>query len=117
MTTYAEKNSTSLLTGATDADGDTITVRRINGTQIASWPVTVDLTFGEVSVTEAGAITFDDEGSTSGHPGGGQTQANGFFTFTLWDGVLESPEYTATVTLEGANSAPTGQNHSLVFSV
>lgn len=117
MATYSEKNSTSLLTGATDPDGDTITVRRINGTQISSWPYTVDLTLGEVSITEAGVVVFDDEGNTSGHPGGGQTQTNGSFTFTLWDGTLESAEYTATVALEGSNSAPTAQNHALVFAV
>jgi len=73
MTTYAEKNSKTLLTGSSDADGDTITIRRINGTQVASWPLAINLTQGSVSITETGAVTYDDEGDTSGHPLGGQT--------------------------------------------
>lgn len=117
MTIYAEKNSASLLTGSSDPDGDTLTVRRINGTQIASWPLTVDLTVGSVNITEFGVVTFDDGGSTSGHPAGGQTQTNGSFTFTLWDGIAESSVYTASVQLDGVNTAPTGQNQSFIFEV
>lgn len=117
MTTYSEKNSKTLLTGASDADGDTITVRRINGVQIASWPYSVSLTTGSASVTQNGAVTFDDGGTTSGHPTGGQNQPNGSFTFTLWDGLAESESYTATVSLSGTNTAPTGQDQTLVFEV
>jgi len=117
MTTYLEKNSNTLLTGASDIDGDTITIRRINGTQIASWPQTVDLTTGSVIVTQIGGITYDDEGDTTGHPLSGENQANGSFTFTLWDGIDESDAYTATISLTGANTAPTGQNQTLVFQV
>ncbi len=117
MTIYVEKNSASLLTGSNDPDGDAITVRRINGTQIASWPLTVDMTVGSVNITQSGEVTFDDEGSTSGHPAGGQSQTNGSFTFTLWDGLAESSVYTAYVQLDGVNTAPTGQNQSLIFEV
>jgi len=117
MTTYVEKNSLSLLTGASDPDGDVVTVRRINGAEIVSWPYTVDLSVGSVNVTEEGTVTFDDEGSTVGHPGGGDSMANGTFTYRLWDGILESPPYTASIELVGLNSAPTGQNHTLVFEV
>lgn len=117
MTIYSESNSTTLLTGASDADGDTITVRRLNGTQIASWPRTVDLISGSAIITQEGVVTFDDEGSTSGHPAGGQNQANGSFTYTLWDGIAESDTYTASISLTGVNTAPMGQNHALVFQV
>ncbi len=117
MTIYTEKNSTTLLTGASDTDGDTITVRRLNGTQIASWPRTVDLTTGSAIITENGVVTFDDEGSTSGHPTGGQSQPNGSFTYTLWDGIAESEAYTASINLTGVNTAPTGQDLALVFQV
>ena len=117
MTTYSEKNSKTLLTGASDTDGDTITIRRINGTLITSWPYVVDLTLGSASITEAGVVTYDDEGDTSGHPLGGQTITSGTFSFTLWDGSDESSAYTATLRLRGLNTAPTGQNQTLIFSV
>lgn len=117
MTTYTEKDSKTLLTGASDTDGDTITVRRLNGTQIASWPRTIDLSTGSAIITQDGGVTFDDEGSTSGHPIGGQSQANGSFTFTLWDGIAESDTYTASISLSGVNTAPSGQDHALVFQV
>ena len=117
MTTYTEKNSRTLLTGSSDADGDTLTIRRINGTQISSWPLSVSLTLGSVSVSQAGVVTYDDGGNTNGHPLGGQTVTTGTFTFTLWDGAEESSTYTATVRLKGLNTAPTGQDLSLIFSV
>lgn len=117
MTSYVEKNSINLLTGAFDPDGDPITVRRINGTLVQSWPYSVNLAVGTVLVTEAGQVTYDDGGDTSGHPNGGETLANGSFTYRLWDGALESATYTATIALVGANSSPTGQNHALIFEV
>lgn len=117
MATYQEKSNFTLLTGSNDPDGDTISVRRINGTQISSWPATVNLTTGTASVAETGAVTFDDGGSTAGHPTGGQSLSNGSFTFTLWDGSAESSVYTATITLEGLNTAPSGQNQTLIFEV
>lgn len=117
MTIYVERNSLTLLNGATDPDGDPISVRRLNGTLISSWPHIVDLTIGSVIVAQDGTVTFDDEQSTSQLPGGGQTVANGSFTFRLWDGALESPTYTASVSLSGMNSNPIGQNHTLVFEV
>jgi len=97
MASYNEKTSKTLLTGATDADNDIMTVRRINGTLITSWPFTVDL--------------------TAFHPTGGQTLPNGSFTFTLWDGIAESEVYTATIELVGVNTAPTGQDLTLTFEV
>ena len=108
MTTYTEKSALSLLTGATDLDGDAISVRRINGAVIASWPHQVVLPEGRVSVTAAGVVTYDDEGDIAGHPPGGQSSANGSFTFTLWDGTDESPTYTCSVQLNGATVVATG---------
>ena len=101
MTIYSEKNSFSLLSGASDPDGDTITVRRIDGAVISSWPHTVALTTGTAQVMENGVVTYDDGGDTSGHPTGGQSAGNGSFTYTLWDGQDESPVYTASLTLSG----------------
>ena len=117
MASYNEKTSKTLLTGATDADNDIMTVRRINGTLITSWPFTVDLTAGEVVIAENGLVSYDDEGTNSFHPTGGQTLPNGSFTFTLWDGIAESEVYTATIELVGVNTAPTGQDLTLTFEV
>ena len=108
MTTYTEKSALSLLTGASDLDGDAISVRRINGAVIASWPHQVTLPEGSVSVTAAGVVTYDDAGSISGHPSSGQVTANGSFTFTLWDGTDESPDYTCSIQLNGATVVTTG---------
>lgn len=107
MTTYSEKNSLSLLTGAYDPDSDPISVHRINGVIISTWPHIVSLTTGSVSVTEDGEVTYDDGGSTAGHPADGASAANGSFTFTLWDGVSESPSYTCTIQLNGAGAGDT----------
>ena len=104
MTTYAEKTSLSLLTGASDPDGDPITVRRINGEAI-TWtgaPMAINLPIGAVNVWGDGTVRYDDEGTTAGHPLTGVSTANGSFTFTLWDGQEESPTYTCTIQLTGA---------------
>ena len=116
MTTYSEKSFTSLTTGASDSDGDTITVRRINGAVPSSWPYTVTLLQGIAEIDEDGVVVFDDGGDTSGHPLSGFL-SNGSFTFTLWDGLDESPTYTATVGLEGgAGSSEPEQPDPLVIS-
>lgn len=104
MTTYSEKSGTTLLQGANDPDGDPISVRRINGAIVTQWPHTVSTTLGTVTIAENGAVAYDDLGTTTGHPEAGSTQAEGSFTFTIWDGTDESPEYTATITLEGQTS-------------
>lgn len=117
MTTYSEKTGVNLLDGSSDPEGDPITVRRINGSVVSSWPHSVALTLGSASITENGGVTFDDGGSTTGHPAVGSSQANGSFTFNLWDGTDESATYTASISLEGVNDSPSGQNQTLVFEV
>lgn len=119
MTTYVEKNSLTLLTGSSDPEGDSISVRRINGTVVGSWPHSVSLPEGTLSVTQSGVVTYNDGGDTSGHPSQGATASNGSISFTLWDGSDESATYTASVELEGlvTNSAPIGQNQNLIFEV
>jgi len=99
VTTYSEKTLTSLLDGANDADGDAISVYRLDGAVPSSWPHSVALTEGSALVAQDGTITFDDGGDTSAHPSSG-SQANGSFSFTLWDGMDESAPYTASVALE-----------------
>jgi len=109
MTSYSEKNATDLLSGATDAENDTITIRRINGVIINSWPHTVTLPQGNALISQTGAVSYDDGNDTSGHPVQGSTLNNGTFTFNLWDGADESPIYTANLVLNGTTSSgPTG---------
>lgn len=109
MTNYSEKNATGLLSGATDAENDTITIRRINGVVINSWPHTVTLPTGSAQISQTGTVSYNDGNNTSGHPVQGSTLNNGTFTFNLWDGVDESPIYTANLVLSGTtNSGPTG---------
>lgn len=103
MTSYSENSALTLLSGALDAQNDPITLRRINGTVISSWPHTIALPQGSAQITQAGVVTYDDGGSIAGHPAPNVTQSNGSFTFTLWDGLDESPSYTADLTLRGAS--------------
>lgn len=110
MTTYSERLGRSLLTGASDPDGDPITVRRINGLVI-DWGANggvliLSLPNGAVRITEAGAVTLDDATATTGSfPADGETSSNGSFTYTLTDGSLDSATVTATITLRGAAAA------------
>lgn len=122
MTTYPESAGLTLLTGAQDLEGDPIRVRRIDGS-IVDWtnsPHIVALPTGRLRMWDDGTVRYDDLGSSTGHPSAGQTASNGSFTFTLWDGTDESPEYTCTVALTApgtGNQAPMGQNQSLQFDV
>jgi len=122
MTTYPESAGLTLLTGAQDLEDDPIRVRRVDGSVI-DWTISphiVTLPTGRLRVWDDGTARYDDLGSTTGHPGAGQTASNGAFTFTLWDGTDESPEYTCTVSLSApgtGNQAPMGQNQFLQFDV
>jgi hypothetical protein len=101
MAIYLERSNVTLLTGATDGDGDAVTVSRVNGSP-GNIGVAVPLAGGSggfVTVTADGVVTLDDTGMTA--PAADQTAVAGSFTFTLTDGDLESPEYTATVSVLG----------------
>ena len=112
MTVYSPLNGVTLLTGAADAEGHPITVRKINGSDV-DWNSNegielVALSVGTAQVTQMGIVSYDDGDDISGHPGSGVAgQANGSFTFTLEDSQrAESPIYVATVTLNGQQSGP-----------
>ena len=108
MTIYAERTARTLLTGAADADGDPITLRRINGAIVTSWPHVLTLPTGRVTISETGVVAYDDQGSVAGHPTDGVTASNGSFTYTLWDGKDESPAYVASVDLAGTDTTAPG---------
>ena len=105
MTQYPENSSWTLITGATDPEGDPIRVRQIEGAIITTWPHVITLPKGTLSITEFGVVTYDDGGDLSGHPVVGGTLPNGSFSYTLWDGQSESPVYQANVELQGIASA------------
>lgn len=111
MAVYSEKYLTTLLSGATDPENDPVSIYRINNAIINSWPHSVSLTEGSVFVHQTGVVEYDDGGSSGGHPAPGQVAAVGTFSFTIWDGQDESPEYTANIQLSGLTNAgytPTG---------
>jgi len=101
MTIYNENSATRLTTGATDADSDDITVRRINGTLPNEFPATVMVAGRTLRVYEDGRVDYDDQGDPSDHPADEQTETIGTFTYTLWDGRDESNTATATVRFTG----------------
>ena len=115
MTQYPENSTITLLTGATDPDGDPIRVRRIEGSVITAWPHVITLPTGTISITEFGVVTYDDGGDISGHPANGATSANGTFNYTLWDGTDESPVYQANVELSGVSSNVTVADQTAEF--
>lgn len=115
MPTFPEAAGKTLIDGATDGNGDAISVRRINGQIVTAFPVAVPLAQGAVIVAADGSVTFDDAGVTGLAPN--VVAAAGSLTFTLWDGIAESAVQTATVSLLGVNSPPVGQDQVLTFNV
>lgn len=101
MARYQERRRINLLDGARDTDGDPVSVRRINGKVPDSWPAYVALSTGQAEVHADGTVLYDDRGETGSHPATGSL-IGGAFTFTIWDGVAESPAYTVMVQLNGA---------------
>ncbi|MFQ5624728.1 MAG: hypothetical protein ACE5FS_15190, partial [Paracoccaceae bacterium] len=102
MTTYPEESATKLTSAAESANGAELSVLRINGAKVSHWPHVVRLPIGTVSIARDGTVTYDDAGDGSRHPRAGDAVANGSLTFTLWNGVEESPTYTCNLTLFGA---------------
>ena len=118
MTSYNEKGGLTLLTGATDAEADPITMKRVGTTLpgggtggTTTFPATVTLnnpTSGitTVSVSAVGIVPLDDGGNPASLPALGATSVVlGTFQYTLQDDSgAESAVYTATVTANGVAS-------------
>lgn len=86
MTVYTERNNTTLLSSAADADGDPLSVTKING-QAALVGVAVPLSVGgSVTVSPDGVVLFDDTGFTI--PEIGDYVADSLIA-TISDGVTE----------------------------
>jgi len=88
-----------LLDGAVDPENDAIALRRINGTVVTTWPHYVNFNVGRAEVSQNGPVIFDDLGNSAALPDNGERQPTGSFTFTLWDGDIESQVYSCNITL------------------
>lgn len=123
MTAYNEKTGKTPLTGATDAEGDPILMKRVGTTLpgggsggTTTFPATVTLVsptsaITTVSVAANGTVTIDDGGDPTSLPALAASNVTlGTFQFTLADAPgAESAVYTATVTANGvATLTPSG---------
>ena len=119
MTIYVEELGNTLLTGATDAEGDPIVPYRLGttlpgggtgGTILSGSPVTVTLnnpttTVTSITIDTNGAPTLNDTGNTySFPPVGSGLFTIGTYQYTLHDGQTESAVYTKTVKVRGVAS-------------
>lgn len=97
----------NLLDGATDPDNDALSVRSVDGTAYgdgapAEFPAVVSIGSGEIHVRADGSVVYDDLGDAAPHPADGVSEEVATFTFTVWDGELESAPAVATVRLTGS---------------
>ena len=92
-----------LLANDTDADGDTLTVTQINGSNLTSGAIT--LASGALLVASAnGSFSYDPNGKFDGLKAG--QVATDTFTYTVSDGHGGTDTATATITIIGTNDAP-----------
>ncbi len=71
MATYLERDGKTILLGATDPEGDPLTVVAVNGSA-ALMNTNIPLSIGgSVYVTADGTVIFDDSGLTAPAPGSG----------------------------------------------
>gem|GEM_PF-2535511 len=92
-----------LLANDTDADGDTLTVTQINGSNLTSGAIT--LASGALLVANAnGSFSYDPNGKFDGLKAG--QVATDTFTYTVSDGHGGTDTATATITIIGTNDAP-----------
>ncbi len=83
MPVYSERNGLSILDGATDPEGDPLSVVAINGdTNLIDTPVALSVG-GMITVAADGAVSFDDTGFT--WPGEGSGIFDSFIA-TVSDG-------------------------------
>ena len=95
-----------LATGATDPDGDTLVVTRVNGLAVVGQTVTLP-SGAQLAVAADGSFVYDPRPTARFQAlTPGQTDAD-TFTFTLSDGNGVTVTATATVTVTGVNDPPT----------
>lgn len=101
MTVFSERNGKTILNSAADADGDLLTVTKINGQAgLVGMPVALSVG-GSITVTSDGIATFDDTGFTV--PEIGEHLADGIIV-TISDG-QEEIETSVNLELFGAAAA------------
>lgn len=120
MSVYYPSTPVSLLDGSSDPEGDALSVYRIDGAIVTAWPHSIPVgTAGAILVNQDGTFSYDDGGDVSGHPAPGVSAAAASFTFTLWDGQLESPAQPCGLTFIGyhVNQAPSATPKAANFNV
>ena len=107
MTDFTTSNGASLLTGASDADNDSLVAYRINGSVISTWPHVVTLTYDTATVYQNGRVDLTEATDTN-NPNDTESTDFGVFTYTLWDGQAESntSNYTVRAVGQATPSAP-----------
>lgn len=86
MTTYSERNGTTILSAAVDPDGDPLSVVKING-DAALVGTSMALSIGgSVTVAADGTVLFDDTGFEA--PAPGESYADSLIA-TVSDGVAD----------------------------
>lgn len=104
MTIVNEKNGVSLISNASDREGDTITVYELDG-------VTADFGSGDITIKTVGStaikctqlgIVYLDQADADDNPADGNSNASfATFTYKLWDGTDVGALRTATIALNG----------------
>lgn len=83
MTSYAERDGITILTNATDPEGDPLTVTEVNGdSALMNTPVPLSVG-GTITVASDGTVTFDDTGFS--WPAQGASKFDGVIA-TVFDG-------------------------------
>ncbi len=96
-----------LLSGATDPDGDSLSVIAVNGNTTAIGN-TVTLPSGAtLQVTSTGPFDYRPESSATLNALGANESATDRFTFTIGDGQGGIATATVSITVDGVNDAPT----------
>lgn len=106
-------NGSGLLDNDTDADGDALSVARVEGVAVNAGGTTVTLASGATVIMYAdGTFFYDQNGAFDALDVG--EQATDSFVYSATDGNSESSETTVTVTINGAfdNSGPVAGNDS-----
>ena len=117
---FTTAEDTALLTGNVlddngngvdnDGDGDTLTVSAVNGSAIVGGPVAGD-NGGVFTINMDGSFTFATNGDFESLAGGASLVTN--VTYTIDDGFGGTSSATVSVTVNGANDAPTPQDDAL----
>lgn len=102
-TTEKEAISANLLANDTDIDGDALSLTKVNGLAFTGTTVVV-LAGGVLTVRDNGSVEFDPNGGFDALAAGASQDLS--FTYTISDGNGGTDTATASITVNGVNTAP-----------